>query len=58
MLSYVECTAEVEAHLSMLAWPHPRSLSPFDAAQGDPELVEGSRGDFRLHQGFGGPPQL
>ena len=47
----------------MLAGAHPRStfeslrstlssvegsLSPFDVAQGDPELVDGSRGDFRL----------
>jgi tetratricopeptide (TPR) repeat protein len=35
----------------MLAGPHPRSLSPFDVAQGDPELVEGSRGDFAPRSG-------
>jgi hypothetical protein len=38
-------------HFSMLAGPHPRSLSPFDVAQGDPELVEGSRGDFAPRSG-------
>jgi hypothetical protein len=37
----------------MLAWPHPRSLSPFDVAQGDPEPVEGSRGDYAPRSGRG-----
>src|SRR4029450_6965543 len=32
--------------------------SPFDGAQGDPELVDGSRGDFRLRPGSGEPPEL
>ena len=38
-------------HLLLLAGPHPRSLSPFDFAQGDPECVEGSRGDFAPRSG-------
>jgi len=37
-----ESLAADSPHLSMLVGPHPHELSPFDVAQGDPELVDGS----------------
>ena len=37
----------------MLAGPHPRQLSPFDFAQGDPEFTEGSLGDYAPRSGRG-----
>ena len=46
-----DCAHGFVEHFSMFAGPHPRSLSPFDLAQGDPELVDGSRGDSAPRSG-------
>jgi DEAD/DEAH box helicase domain-containing protein len=55
-LSAPELSEADGQHLSELAGPHPRSHSPFDAAQGDPELVDGSLGDFAPRSGRGRSP--